>query len=43
MENILERDGNPENLPMWNTYADNSKGVGLSLTEDEDELLPLLL
>jgi hypothetical protein len=27
-------DGNPENLPMWNTYADNSKGVGLSLTED---------
>ena len=27
-------DGNPENLPMWNQYADHSKGVGLSLTED---------
>ena len=32
-------DGNPENLPMWNTYADNSKGVGLSLTEDSIEKL----
>ena len=26
-------DGNPENLPMWNQYADHSKGVGLSLTK----------
>ena len=32
-------DGNPENLPMWNTYADNSKGVGLSLTKNSIENL----
>ena len=25
--------GSPENLPMWNTYADNSTGVGLSLSD----------
>ena len=31
--------GNPENLPMWNTYADNSKGVGLSLTKKSIEKL----
>ena len=24
-------EGSPENLPMWNTYADNAKGVALGL------------
>ena len=32
-------DGNPENLPMWNQYADRSKGVGLSLNKDSIEKL----
>jgi len=26
-------DGTPENLPMWNTYADNATGVGLKINK----------
>ena len=27
-------EGSPENLPMWNTYADNSNGVALGIKKD---------